>query len=355
MSFERTRFGGVLVVFALGAATPSVAVGSADFARFRQGVEELVAPKAWKGVFAGSGPWLFLRSELHGAAGLGPWPPPGGAEPTAPLDPERSDALAAVDDFAAQLRARGVPLLFVLVPPKIQVYPDRLFPGLRADRLGLERPQRRFLDQLERRRIAVVDLAPRFRTEADRGSEPLFAAQDSHWTSYAARLAAAAIAEALEALGIEPGGDLGLVEQRSTRDDCGDLWIKLKEPRPPCAPLTLYSVRPAVGDELAPTVSRTSPILLLGDSSALVYHQSERAGLVDHLAREIGRPIDLLGVTAGGANAAREALVRRGDGLDGKRVVVWLVSGRMLYEDPAWRPIPIPPSTPPTPRPPAPR
>jgi hypothetical protein len=308
---------------------------------FRQRVEALVAPKATKGIFAGVDGWLFLRSEIQGAAGLDFWPPPtpqAADEMTAPLDAGRSDALAAIDDMAAQLRRRALPFLLVLIPPKVQIYPERLFPDIdRAIDLGAG--QRRFVDELARRGIAVLDLAPVFRAERQRRPEALYAAQDTHWTPYAARLAARHIAARLHAAGLLPGPGLRLAEETTQRDDCGDLWQKLKAPRPPCAQVTLYSLRLAGSDSLAPTVSRDSPILLLGDSSSVVYHEPHRSGLADHLARQVGQPVDLLGVTAGGANGAREALVRRGDGLAGKKFVVWVVSGRLLYEYPAWKKI----------------
>ena len=57
--------------------------------RFRHRVEELLAPNAKKGVYVGSEGWLFLRTEIQGAAGLSPCPPAGegetGGSPSGPL------------------------------------------------------------------------------------------------------------------------------------------------------------------------------------------------------------------------------------------------------------------------------
>lgn len=360
-SLAWTLAGLAIVGGALSRAAADTASGSAGSEPFRQQVRDLLAPKATKGVFAGTGGWLFLRSEIQGAAGLGVWLAPsdsrekaaaGSAEPLAALDAERADALAAVEDFALQLRRRDLPFLFVLIPPKFEVYPERLFADADARALGLGEAQRGFLARLAARGIAVLDLAPLFhdaraRTAPD--GEALYASQDTHWSSYAARLAADAIAARLRAAGFAAGPGLGLSAETTTRDDCGDLWGKLKPPRPPCNPLTLYGLHSPGGGSLAATVDRASPLLLLGDSSSVVYHETYRAGLADHLANALGQPVDLLGVTAGGANGAREALARRSatsGGLDGKKFVVWVVSGRLLYEYPAWQKIDIAPEPP---------
>ncbi|MEO8198518.1 MAG: hypothetical protein ABI689_17530 [Thermoanaerobaculia bacterium] len=328
--------------------------GAVAVEHFRQEVRDLLAPKATKGVFAGTGGWLFLRSEIQGAAGLGPWIGTRPTEDTTPgapvevLDAERSDELAAVEDFALQLRQRDLPFLFVLVPPKFEVYPDRLLAGADARALGLGEAQRRFVAGLAEREVAVLDLAPLFHAERARTApegESLFASQDTHWSPYAARLAADAIAARLRAGGFAAGPGLRLTEETTTRDDCGDLWGKLKPPRPPCNSLTLYGLRSPGSESLAATVDRASPLLLLGDSSSVVYHEPYRAGLADHLANALGQTVDLLAVTAGGANGAREALARRSatsGGLDGKKFVVWVVSGRLLYEYPAWQKIELP-------------
>ncbi|MBP9146412.1 MAG: hypothetical protein KBF21_18215 [Thermoanaerobaculia bacterium] len=346
---------GALLAGASGAAAAVSADSAAAVERFRQQVRELLAPKATKGVFAGRDGWLFLRSEIQGAAGLGPWPVPNessGKPPDTPLDAERTDALLAVGDFAGQLRRRGLPLLVVRIPPKFEIYADYLLADADPVALDLGHEQRLWLAELERRGIEVLDLGPTFRAERRRSPEPLYAAQDTHWSPWSAQVAAREIATRLVHSGAPRGPGLALTVERSTRDDCGDLWGKLKAPRPPCVPLALYSQRPKVfgaSGAGVETVARTSPILLLGDSSSVVYHDAHRAGLVDHLASAMGQPIDLLAVTAGGANGTREALARRENGLAGKKIVVWVISGRLLYEYPAWERIQVSPEAVPAP------
>ena len=85
-----------------------------------------------------------------------------------------------------------------------------------------------------------------------------------------------------------------------------------------------------------------SPIVVLGDSFTGVYQLTdcEHAGVSAHLARAIGYPVDLVMSYGGGPNV-RHKLMRRGaDELQDKRLVVWMMTARDLYnywED--WEPL----------------
>ena len=62
------------------------------------------------------------------------------------------------------------------------------------------------------------------------------------------------------------------------------------------------------------------------------------AGLADHLARELGFPVDLLGVRGSGSTTARITLLRRRDNVAGKKLVVWCFSAREFTESfSGWR------------------
>ena len=58
----------------------------------------------------------------------------------------------------------------------------------------------------------------------------------------------------------------------------------------------------------------------------------EHAGVSAHLAKEIGTPIDLVMSYGGGPNV-RQKLLRRGeDALATKRLVIWMMTARDLYD-----------------------
>jgi alginate O-acetyltransferase complex protein AlgJ len=59
---------------------------------------------------------------------------------------------------------------------------------------------------------------------------------------------------------------------------------------------------------------------------------AEHAGVSAHVAREIGYPLDLVMSYGGGPNV-RQKLLRRGwDSLAEKRIVIWMMTARDLYD-----------------------
>src|SRR6185295_2391499 len=76
-----------------------------------------------------------------------------------------------------------------------------------------------------------------------------------------------------------------------------------------------------------------SRVVILGDSftGVLELTDCEHAGVSAHIARQIGAPVDLVMSYGGGPNV-RHKLMRRGDeGLRSKRLVVWMMTARDLY------------------------
>ena len=95
---------------------------------------------------------------------------------------------------------------------------------------------------------------------------------------------------------------------------------------------------------------RASPILVLGDSHVLVFHDGgdmhvTGAGLPDQLAFELGAPVDVLAVRGSGATSARVSLARRAratpDYLASKKVIIWCFGARELTQADAWKLVPL--------------
>jgi alginate O-acetyltransferase complex protein AlgJ len=93
-----------------------------------------------------------------------------------------------------------------------------------------------------------------------------------------------------------------------------------------------------------------SPLLLLGDSHTLIYHDRDflpvRAGLVDQLALQLGFAPDLIGTSGSGATPVRINLYRRSgkdpNYLAKKKVVVWCFAAREFTEaTEGWAKVPI--------------
>jgi alginate O-acetyltransferase complex protein AlgJ len=93
-----------------------------------------------------------------------------------------------------------------------------------------------------------------------------------------------------------------------------------------------------------------SPLLLLGDSHTLIYHDRDflpvRAGLVDQLALQLGFAPDLIGTSGSGATPVRINLYRRSvkdpSYLAKKKVVVWCFAAREFTEaTEGWAKVPV--------------
>ncbi len=94
----------------------------------------------------------------------------------------------------------------------------------------------------------------------------------------------------------------------------------------------------------------SSPILLMGDSHTLVFHDggdmhASGAGLVDLLGNDLQTRLDLIGVRGSGATPSRISLLRRNRANPGylakKKLVIWCLSAREFTESDAWRKVPL--------------
>lgn len=290
-------------------------------------------------VVAGRDGWLYLPADLRALAppDLAALSPGAGGE---------ADPVPAIVDFASQVREAGAELLLVPVPPKPLVYPEPLLPaGLVAGAAELGAPLAALAAELARRGVPVLDLLPALRAAKAEGGDPLYCRTDTHWSPRGIAVAAAAIAGRVG----RPAwlAEVPRREVRSARRPLaieGDLRRLLPEPRPAPERLELISFSDPGGEPLAPW--RESPVLLLGDSHALVFHagaelHARGGGLADHLAGAWGFPVDLVAVRGSGGTPARVNLLRRGDGLAGKRLVIWVFAARELAAGGGWKLVPV--------------
>ncbi len=93
-----------------------------------------------------------------------------------------------------------------------------------------------------------------------------------------------------------------------------------------------------------------SPVVLLGDSSSLVFHagadmHAVGAGLADQLTAELGFAMDLVAVQGSGTASARINLLRRSSSdpnyLKAKRLIIWCFVARDFTESQEWKKVPI--------------
>jgi len=317
------------------------ALQAPDLGKFKENLRKQIGEAGGQQAIRGDDNFLFFVPELrHLAAGTF-WGEAAQSVGRAP-DPTHRDPLPAILDFHAQLKKAGVRLIFVPVPPKAVVYADHLGPVPMTERVDPEHLV--FYTHLREKGIEVIDLVPAFQKARANGCPPLYCRTDTHWSGAAIELTADLI---VKALGDAPSAPsvtaLALQLERRTTDIQGDLLDMVSPPRPETETLPLAFVT----DRGNPVETwRDSPVLLLGDSHNLIFHAGgdmhhSGAGLPDHLARQLGYPVDLLAVRGSGATPSRISLLRRRDNLKGKRVVIWVLAAREFTEGQGWRKIPV--------------
>lgn len=293
--------------------------------------------------FAGADGFLFYRNGLDYVAG-------------GDLEKQRTgkNPLPVILEFKRQLESQDVDFLFVSVPAKEEIFPDAFDARYKALAGQVVNPfSRKFALSLAQAGVEIVDLLPAFLTaRAAAGpadQEPLYQHQDTHWSDRGLRLAADLIASRIQkypwyrdiAQRGKPARIFATRETSFTR--FGDLHSRLPDAEQKrYQPETLLAHQ-VIAENGAPYEDDPdSPIVVLGDSFTGVYEltDAEHAGVSAHIAKAIGTAVDLVMSYGGGPNV-RQKLLRRGvEALASKRLVVWIMTARDLYnywED--WEPL----------------
>jgi alginate O-acetyltransferase complex protein AlgJ len=297
------------------------------------------AERAGKSVVEGREGWLFFAPELRHLAHI-----EGAARPA-------PEALAAITDFAAQLKAAGVELVVAPVPAKAQLYAERLPGGAKAPAAG--GGHARFLRALADAGVSTIDLLALFDKEKDpRGGAPLYCSKDTHWSGRGLEIAARVLGDHVKGKPWYAALPRATYEgEPRTIDITGDLARSAGQTPPPRESIALRAIGRREGGRLAAVPpDRESPVVLLGDSHNLVFHAggdlfATGAGLPDHLAGRLGFPLDVVAVRGAGATAARVNLARRVRADTGylarKKIVLWVFAARELTQGAAWQKVPV--------------
>ena len=300
-------------------------------------------------VYLGRGNWLFYRPDIEFLTGHGFLTPRHLARRArsgnAWTPPPQPDPVQAIVQFHAQLAARGIELILLPVPGKATMHPEYFTHGVAQDTPGLHnRSYRAFVRALEAQGIRVFDPTDRLAAFAHAHGTPAYLATDTHWTPAAMEHIAAALAQELRPL--LPAAPAAAVFRRETVSvtHLGDLGQMLKLPSgtgwPAPETVEIHAVRP-VAAGAAGAIDPAADVLLLGDSFSNIYALRSMgwgasAGLAEHLALALNRPVDALRRNDAGAYATREMLaheVASGcNRLTGKKVVVWEFAARELVQ-----------------------
>ena len=340
----KTKILGLLLCFSV-----SCAAQTETKTDFLASAGQLATEAKEASVLSGKDGWLFLSAELR-HLGVGPFWGEAAAAVTKASKPDYADPLVAILDVKKQVDALGVKFFLLPVPPKAVIYPDKLISGQAVARY--DEQHQAFYKLLREQGVEVLDYSDALLEL--RKEEKAYCEQDSHWSPAACQLIAGKLA--------------ALIKKESWYSDMekqafvltgkeikikGDLYNFLpadKQQGLVPEKLHLAEVRNAA-DSFVQS-DETSPVLLLGDSHTLVFNaggdmHAQGGGLADHLAYELGFPVDLVGVRGSGAGPARINLYRKAKSNPAywtqKKVLIWCFSAREFTEGTgmAWRVMPL--------------
>lgn len=288
--------------------------------------------------YVGRDGWIFYRPDVDALMR------PGGVAREAP---------AAIARFAADLAAHGIRLVFVPVPGKASIHPERLASGLAPDRpvlpAGWEslpgEVQRAWEAEVAERGLRdaaapfVFDPAPLLWERRSSHGEQ-FLATDSHWTPDAMEAVAARLADVIS----PEGGTTDLADTAVLRvSGLGDTARMLDLPAgSPLRQEQEVAIRPVADARGRPwSPDPAGKVLVLGDSYTNIFSEESlgwggSAGFAEQLSRFLGRPVDRLSRNDAGAAEARRLLAsaaaRDSAWLSAKQVVVWQLAARELVD-----------------------
>jgi alginate O-acetyltransferase complex protein AlgJ len=248
--------------------------------------------------------------------------------------------LAAIADYNAQLRERGIHLVLVLVPMKSTIYPEKVAMDYRAADGPAYGPG--YIDWLKSVRLAGIDVLDLTATMWDAkgpASDPLYSPADIHWSPRGTELAADTVATYLRPLTRTlPRADFSVRPLAIDRE--GDLadwlsfgWGTNKFPRIQyTAPQLIKDGRPYIpGNE--------APVLLLGDSFS-ASGPDQGYGFSAELMRRLDVAIQTFASRGDPMVRPRQEVLDDPGCLDKKRLVIWEVSQAGLWRP--WNKMPLP-------------
>jgi len=294
-------------------------VEQASAVRARAAALEAAMPAQVQATAVGGGTLLFRRELSYLQAGA--------------LDslPAASNPVGRIKALRDSLAGLGIDFLFVPVPTKLDVDPTLLGGG---KGLVAQPWARKLLDDLAAAGVETVDLLPSLR---GRG---LWRRQDTHWKPEGAEAAAERVAQRIRQYpwySAVSRDSLLLARLDTSWTDFGDLRDRLApEPKARVAQETVQGACFRGPDGKPWDDAETGPVLLLGDSYLGVYQKvpPRAAGFSSHLASQLKIPVSVVMGWGGGPEAPRKLAARGPHALDGRRLVVWIMSVRDLYRFP---------------------
>ncbi len=280
--------------------------------------------------FKGEDDWVFFRKslEMMSAGDLS-------------KQPKDKNPIPHLVDLKEYLAKNDVNLLFVPIPNKEDVYYEHLpFETVDETDAMINPHYRKFLDDVQDAGVEVVDVLPLMleaKAEDKFHQENLYQRQDTHYTNRGLQIVAKAIADRVKAYSWYDSAAEDKVDytvRDTTFSRQGDIVARLPEEDKAAYPAVQLKAKRVFTPEGEPyDGDRNDPILLMGDSFTGVFElvDCKNAGLGSHMAHKTGLPVDIVTSWGGGPLVRRKMLRARKDDLGAKRVVVYVMVARDLY------------------------
>jgi hypothetical protein len=325
-------------------ATPGPVDRSPEEVAFLAKCKELGASGA---IIAGEDGYHFSGTELQRLALL--------------QDPNSASiraASSALLDYRDQLKRKGIELIFVPVPPKAVIFPDKLAKDLKIKVRGkkparLDSALEATYDALRSKGLNVID--PTDALLANRENKklgPIFPKSAPVWAPRGAETTASLIGGSLKGAkwANQPGKEEALITEAASLTYSGPLFSTTAVTET----LAARNIgRTADGKMRSVTFSTGGhPLALIGDNTLLAWREANNpagsngafASLADQLAFELQTTPDLFPGKADGRNAPRSRILR--DISNGKnplsntKTLVWVIQATDLALS-DWRRIPL--------------
>ncbi|MDB6069088.1 MAG: cell morphology protein [Verrucomicrobiales bacterium] len=310
-------------------------------------LEKCAALGANGGTIAGRDGWNFSATELQRLSQI--------QDPNAP---SLRAATSAITEYSNALKAKGTTLIFLPIPPKAILFPDKLDKDLKI-KVRRKKPERldstlqAFYANLRAKGVQVIDVTDDLLAKRESRKEgPIFPQTAAVWSPRGAETAADSIARTLkgEKWANNPGKDGPLITENGILSYSGPLLPAPAKPET----LAIRNIgRAADGKMRSVTFSQGGhPLALMGDSSLLAWRAANNpigsagafASLADQLAFELQTTPDLYPGSTEGRNAPRQRILREATNgknpLSSTKVLIWAVPATDLALS-DWKRVPL--------------
>ncbi|MCH2059818.1 MAG: hypothetical protein MK183_04255 [Verrucomicrobiales bacterium] len=294
--------------------------------------------------------WLFLKAELDHLGTGSFW-----TKEWKEVSKSGTDPVPVLLALNEKLKALGVKFIFVPVPAKAAIYPDKFSDSVKMDgkvpsgnsTLSLSP----FFDQLRSGGMTVIDIEEELKANRSSRGIRSYCMTDSHPTPWTCELIAKRVAGILSG---EPWASKAAADcrlnfvrgEKANRSIKGDLIPGERRDSWKAEEVTYRSAGVRQGNRIASVLpdEQSSPVILLGDSHTLIFHEGgdmlmSGAGVPDHLQAELGFKV-YLAASRGSSSQAQRQIYKGKDFWEGKKALVWVSSVREFTQERKWLKLP---------------